>query len=258
MKPHENLSLNDIVGEKWNQIQGYGSKYFISSFGRIKCVVFYENEPRMMYIKKLSQRVRKENAYTSTTLSTNNTKKVEIVHRLVAKYFIPNPDNKPVVNHKNGIKWDNRVDNLEWVTSRENTIHAVRSGLRVAAIGENSGQAKLTNKQVIEIFNSDQSIPYLCELYNVHDTTIRSIKDGRNWSKLTGQKYTKKGRPYQYKLITIDGVSKTYTEWAAGLGANGNLIFYRLKSGWSERDAVTIPTKKTGGNKKLKLWATAI
>jgi hypothetical protein len=254
MKPHENLSLNDMPNEKWRQIDGYNGKYFISSVGRIKAITFYKGEPRMMYIKKLSQRTKTENEYIFTGLSANNTKKSEIIHRLVAKYFIPNPDKKPFVNHKNGVKWDNRVENLEWVTGSENTLHAVRNGLRITAKGEDAGQSLFTNAQVLEIFNSQLSIPELCKIHKVHDTTIRSIKDGRNWSHLTGVKYKKKGRPYQYKLITIDGVSKTYTEWASQWGSNGNLIFYRLKSGWSERDAVTIPPNKTGCNKKLNFF----
>lgn len=254
MKPHENLSLNDMPNEEWRRVDGYNGKYFVSNIGRIKAITFYKGEPRMMCIKKLNQRTKKENEYMFTSLSVNNTKKSEIIHRLVANYFIPNPENKPFVNHKNGVKWDNRVWNLEWATGSENALHAVKNGLRITAKGEDAGQALFTNEQALEIFNSPLSIPELCKIHKVHDTTIRSIKDGRNWSHLTGVKYKKKSRPYQYKLITIDGVSKTYTEWASQWGSNGNLIFYRLKSGWSERDAVTIPPNKTGGNKKLKLF----
>ena len=77
--------------------------------------------------KKLKQ--SKRNGYLCVSLCNNGFSKSFNVHRIIAEAFIPNPGNKPQVNHINGIKTDNRVENLEWVTQSENTIHALSIGL---------------------------------------------------------------------------------------------------------------------------------
>lgn len=67
--------------------------------------------------------------YLGVVLCKNGKTKLIAVHRLVAMHFIPNPENKPQVNHKNGVKNDNAAENLEWVTQSENMKHAVKTGL---------------------------------------------------------------------------------------------------------------------------------
>lgn len=99
------------------------------------------------------------------------------VHRLVAKAFIENQENKPCVNHKNGIKSDNKVDNLEWATYSENSEHASRIGL-TSTKGEAHPKTKLSSNDVVFIKESSEKLSVLAELFDVHSSTIRRIKNG--------------------------------------------------------------------------------
>ena len=106
--------------------------------------------------------------------------KLQFVHRLVAELYIPNPDNKMQVNHKDGNKLNNSVDNLEWVTNQENRNHAVDNLLHRQ--GENCSWAKLTQKDV-EFIRSDKVMTQkqLAEKFNVSVYTIRAVKQGKSW-----------------------------------------------------------------------------
>lgn len=109
-----------------------------------------------------------------------------LIHRLVAEAFIPNPDNLPDVNHKHGVKDDNRVSELEWCTQLENTRHAIETGL-YKPWGEDNGQAKLNWEQIQEIRNSykpwDREFggQALAKKYGVSDSTIDTIVRGLSW-----------------------------------------------------------------------------
>lgn len=107
-------------------------------------------------------------------------KKLMFVHRLVAEKFIPNPDNLPQVNHKDGNKTNNCVDNLEWVSNSVNRKHAVQSGLHIH--GEKCPWSKLTLENVNYIRNHpEMSRNKLSEMFNVSPHTISDIRTGRSW-----------------------------------------------------------------------------
>ena len=101
--------------EEWHNIEG--TTYQVSNLGRIRNV--YEIKPV----------VHRGTGYCRVSLSVNNKRTTYDVHRLVAKNFIPNPENKPQVNHKDGDKTNNCVNNLEWNTRIENMYHAYKLGL---------------------------------------------------------------------------------------------------------------------------------
>lgn len=134
--------------EIWKPIPGYDG-YEASSLGRIK------SHKKIFWTGKGFWRTKEECIIVGKKLSSKGycrvriSKKVEFVHRLIAKAFIPNPHNKPQVNHINGIKTDNQATNLEWVTNQENRNHAVKNGL--IATRKNGKIGKIKQEQIEEI-----------------------------------------------------------------------------------------------------------
>lgn len=100
-------------------IKGFENYYSVSDDGKVYSKI------RKKYLK-LNY---KKNGYVYVSLQVNNIKITKRAHRLVAEAFIQNPDNKPFVNHIDGNKSNNNVKNLEWVTGKENNIHAINIGL---------------------------------------------------------------------------------------------------------------------------------
>lgn len=106
--------------------------------------------------------------------------KMYFVHRLVAEKYVPNPYNKPQVNHKDGNHLNNNSDNLEWVTNRENSIHALKNGLMW--IEEKHPMSKLKREDVVFIKSHPKmSRKILSEMFNVSTHTISDIRNGKTW-----------------------------------------------------------------------------
>ena len=125
--------------------------------------------------------------YERVTLSQDSVLKRFRVHRLVAEHFIPNPDNLPMVNHKDGVKRNNVVNNLEWVSCQTNTIHAFENDLRKS--GEDHYCSRLTEK---EVHNACQLIEQgltrsrvLNKIPLMNKTQFDDIRRRRSWKRIS-------------------------------------------------------------------------
>ena len=126
-----------INGDVLFDIKGYEGLYSITIYGDVYTWgngKSFTSDGKLKYLKQTLKR----NGYWQVKLFKNGMRKYYNIHRLVAQTFIPNPDNKPEVNHIDGFKDNNKPDNLEWVTSRENQLHAFRLGLQKASRGKDS------------------------------------------------------------------------------------------------------------------------
>lgn len=126
------MEINE--NESWVDIENFEGKYQISNLGRIKSKLRKLNsrygQNRTLNEKILSLNKDKNSHYVSITLSKNNKRFTKSIHRLVAQAFIPNPENKCCVNHIDGDPSNNNLNNLEWVTMKENSQHAYSKQLK--------------------------------------------------------------------------------------------------------------------------------
>lgn len=136
---------------KWKDIVGYENEYQINQFGEIRTL---KDSPKLKKYDVLKPQISKSNGYVYQMLYKNGKEKLLRVHRLVAMAFLPNPNNLPQVNHKDGNKQNNSVDNLEWCEQSDNMKHAYKNGLQIPS--ENQRKAiintnKLKQKKVCQI-----------------------------------------------------------------------------------------------------------
>lgn len=139
--------------EIWKDVKGFEGRYQISNLGRVKSLsrLILHRSGRYLPSKEIILLPLLNGAYPRIALYKDGASKRYSIHRLVAEAFIDNPHKKKCVNHKNGIKTDNRVENLEWVTYSENASHAFANGLTYSLKGEKHHQSKLNNKDVLDI-----------------------------------------------------------------------------------------------------------
>lgn len=160
--------------ELWKDVVDYEDLYEVGNYGRVK------NKKRDKLLSPYIDRA----GYIKVGLYKDGKKKNQYVHRLVAMAFIDNPEEKSDVNHIDGDKTNNHVENLEWNTRGENIRHAFENKFINIPKGEDSGNAKLTEDQVIaikEINESGISQSQIARVLGVSQPTISYIINGQNW-----------------------------------------------------------------------------
>lgn len=165
--------------EIWKPVIGYEGLYEVSSLGRVKSLPRKTTNGRIMsfYIDK--SRRHKQYGRPTLRLTKNGKTKLHHICRLVAQAHIPNPENKPEVNHIDCNPENNRVNNLEWTTRKENHQHSVVL-LRMAR-GEKHGMSKLSVKQVREIRLKKESPKELANKFGITRNSVYRIQRNRSW-----------------------------------------------------------------------------
>lgn len=174
--------------EVWKPVVGYEGLYEVSSLGRVRSFLRRRNKNQDFYILSSS---KTKGAYKSVDLYKGNSERKNLaIHRLVALAFIDPVEGKTDVNHIDGVKANNRVQNLEWVTRKENVAHAIRLGLR-SSVGESNGRSKLSERVALEILrlysssNKKRGIfILLSRQFGVSYSIVKSIAHRKRWKHL--------------------------------------------------------------------------
>ena len=185
--------------EEWRDIKGFEGLYQISSYGRVKSLERTVWNGKGYY--KKSEKIRKGydngDGYLYVNLCKEGKRKQYRINRLVAMAFIPNPNNLPEVNHKDGNKLNNRADNLEWATRSENQKHAYKIGLQKSSEKQKQAVSKWNKENRIKSVHQYKLNGELIKTYkSCHDCSIEL-----NTTNATVSRHCYNGKPLKGYIV---------------------------------------------------------
>lgn len=205
--------------ETWRSINDYEGKYQVSNFGNVRSLDRYiegKDGKTKKFPGKILSLVKQNAGYVTVGLSKDSVVTSFLVHRLVAAAFIDNPENLPEVNHKDGVKHNNNLSNLEWMSRVRNIRHAMGMGL-IQGLGEQNPSAKLSEVDVIEIkklLRLNLSKKEIAKVFGVKSATISDIDMKRSWVHVTAPaewSEIRKGRGGEVSRITYEIYDKKHS-----------------------------------------------
>lgn len=190
------LDLQNLPNEEWKDIKDFEGLYQISNYGRVKRLGYWRNyigknqftsfESRY-FIKEHVLKVKCDRYLRVELYKTSKESRLYNVHQLVGKMFIPNPDNKPIIDHKNNNTYDNTVCNLQWVTYKENVDYSWERG-RERKTGANHKNSKKIGQYSVdgELLNTYYGSGEASRATGISDATIREACKGGYGCKTRG------------------------------------------------------------------------
>lgn len=183
----DDLSLSDLPNENWLDIKNYEGYYRVSNLGRIKTVErkILSSGRGKKFVPSKIRKQKNHDGYRLISLCKDGIVGDFLVHRVVASAFIPNPNNLPAVNHKNFIRHDNSVNNLEWISTKDNNKHSFIHGKYKAVTGINNFNSKLNEELVFNIrvqyLSIGKTVYEMARDLNVCPVTINNVIRNKIW-----------------------------------------------------------------------------
>lgn len=178
--------------EKWTSAKNFEIYYEVSDLGRVRRLPRKSRNSRNPHTFKsydykiLSLNSKNTDRYITCKLTINGITRSVQLHRLVLESFIPMSKTRNIVNHLDGNKHNNKLENLEWVTAKENVNHTIKNGRAKYSFGENSGKTVLSNRDVIKIKfllkNKKLKQREIASIFNTSVKIITDINTERTWS----------------------------------------------------------------------------